>query len=205
MLINLREPDQRGTFLNIPGTLVDITADPIRNRYYILRQDTNEVLVYNSQNSTQMATFNTYNTPTSMAITLDGKYLIVGHQNSQTLAVFDLDAMTAQPYIGTSAGGGNSVRSVTVTTRGIIATSVDYRGIGHIIKSDMASRVSTQLATLGVYQNILPVDAVITSSSNGSKALVAGSDGTVYVYDANVDSFTVSRKDFTALSGTSNT
>jgi uncharacterized protein (TIGR03437 family) len=42
---------------------------------------------------------------------------------------------------------------------------------------------------------------VITASSNGSKALVAGSDGTVYVYDASVDTFTVSRKDFTALSG----
>jgi len=46
------------------------------------------------------------------------------------------------------------------------------------------------------------VVSVITASANGSKALVAGSDGRVYVYDASVDTFTVSApKDFTALGG----
>ncbi len=202
VLINSREPDQRGTFIDIPGMLVDLMADPLRQRYYVLRQDTNEVLVYNSQNNTQMgASLSTYNMPSSMAITTDNKYLLVGHLASQTVTVFDLDALQVQPYIPTSAGGGNVVRSLAVTTRGILATAEDFQAIGHILKLDLASRTATQLPTLGVYQNLLPIDSVITASSNGSKALVAGSDGTVYVYDANVDSFTVSRKDFTALSG----
>ncbi len=202
LLINSREPDQRGTFVDIPGKLVDLAADPIRNRYYVLRQDTNEVLVYNSLNNTRVASLRTYNEPSSMAFTTDGRYLLVGHLSSQTVAVYDLDTMASLPYIPTSAGGGNAVRSLAVTNRRVLATAEDFQGIGHILSIDLANRVSTQLPMLGVYQNILPVDAVITSSSTGSKALVAASDGTVYVYDANVDSFTVSRKDFTTLSGT---
>jgi len=201
VLINSREPDQRGTFLNIPGTLVDVATDPVRNRYYVLRQDTNEVLVYNSLNNASVATLRTYNTPTSLAMTLDNRFLLVGHTNSQTLAVFDLDTFDAQPYVRTSAGGGNVVRSMAVTTRGILATAVDFKGIGHILRIDFDSRNSTQLDTLGVYENIISKDAVIASSSNGSKALVAASDGAVYVYEANVDSFTVSRKDTPTLSG----
>ncbi len=202
VLINSREPDQRGTFLNIPGTLVDIAADPIRKRYYVLRQDTNEVLVFNSQNNTLMGSLPTYNVPTSMAFTLDNHALLVGHNESQTVAVFDLDALAAQPYIKTSAGAGNVVRSLAVTTRGVLATTEDYQSNWHVIRLDLAARTSTQLATLGVYENKLTPDSVITASPNGSKALVAGADGTVYVYDANVDSFTVSRKDFSGLKGT---
>jgi uncharacterized protein (TIGR03437 family) len=202
VLINSREPDQRGTFLDIPGTLVDLMADPLRNRYYVLRQDTNEVLVYNSLNNTQVGSaLRTYNMPSSLAITQDNKYLLVGHLASQTLAVFDLDTFEVKPYIQTEAGAGNVVRSMAVTTRGILATSEDFKGTGHIIRIDLGTRTATQLPTLGVFQNTIPVDSVIASSSNGSKALVAAADGTVYVYDANVDSFTVSRKDFTALSG----
>ena len=48
VLTNNREPEQRGTFVNVPGSLVDVKADPVRNRFYILRQDKNQVLVYDS-------------------------------------------------------------------------------------------------------------------------------------------------------------
>jgi uncharacterized protein (TIGR03437 family) len=82
-----------------------------------------------------------------------------------------------------------------------MATSLDFQNVGHVLRIDLDNRASSQLPTLGVYVNTLAVDSVITSSSNGSKALIAGSDGTVYVYDAGVDSFTVSRKDFTTLGG----
>ena len=40
VLINVAKPEQRGTMLNIPGRLVDILADPARDRYYVLRQTT---------------------------------------------------------------------------------------------------------------------------------------------------------------------
>ena len=48
LLINNRNPDQRGTIVNAPGVLTDILADPKRNRFYVVRQDLNQVLVFDS-------------------------------------------------------------------------------------------------------------------------------------------------------------
>ena len=76
-LINSRQPDQRGTIVDIPGALVDLIADPNTNRnpYYVLRQDTNQVLVFNAKNNTQVAALRTGNTPKGMAFTFDQRYL----------------------------------------------------------------------------------------------------------------------------------
>ena len=71
----------------------------------------------------------------------------------------------------------------------------------HVLKIDFSARSATQLATLGIFQNTIATDAVVVASSNGAKALVAGSDGSVYLYDANADTFTVGRTDFKGLSG----
>ena len=83
VLVNNREPDQRGTFFNVPGKLVDLAVDPARKRLYVLRQDKNQVLVFDTTNFKQIATLRTGNTPWSMAITSDRKYLITGADNSQ--------------------------------------------------------------------------------------------------------------------------
>jgi uncharacterized protein (TIGR03437 family) len=45
------------------------------------------------------------------------------------------------------------------------------------------------------------LNSVLTASTNGSSIMMASADGSVMLYDANANSFTVSRKDFTALSG----
>ena len=198
MLINSREPDQRGTFLNIPGVLVDVAADAVRDRYYVLRQDTNEVLVFNASNNTQVAKLRTYNVPTSMAVTLDNRFLLVGHQNSQTAAVFDLETFQAMPYISSEAGGGNTIRSLAVTTKAILATSVDFQGKGHVIRLDLPTLSAAQLPALGVFENKIIPDSVIAASANASKAFLASADGFTFLYDANADTFTVSRQDFTS-------
>jgi DNA-binding beta-propeller fold protein YncE len=76
VLVNNREPENRGAFFNAPGELVDALADPIRNRFYLLRQDTNQVLVYDAASYALVATLRTGNTPTQMAITFDRNYLL---------------------------------------------------------------------------------------------------------------------------------
>src|SRR5262249_38258218 len=90
---------------------------------------------------------------------------------------------------------------IAVSNNAILATSTDFQNNGHVLKINLQSRDATQLASLGVYENKIAVNAVATTSSNGSKVLVATPDGYTFLYDANVDSFTVSRKDFTALTG----
>jgi uncharacterized protein (TIGR03437 family) len=202
VLINSRQPDQRGSFVDIPGTLVDLLADPNinRNQYFVLRQDMNQVLVFNSKNNTQIATLRTGNTPKGMAVTFDQHYLLVGCDNSQYLYVFDLD--TLQAVTPVKMFNGDYVQSVASSSNAILAVTRDAGGgTPNVHSISLITNTSTQLPSLGVYTNAVALNSVLTASTNGSSILLAGSDGSVMLYDAVSDSFTVSRKDFTALSG----
>jgi uncharacterized protein (TIGR03437 family) len=199
VLINNREPEQRGTFVNVPGILVDVKADRVRNRFYILRQDQNQVLVYDSTGQHRIAVLRTSNTPTSMAITMDNKYLIVGHENSQLAYVYDLDAL--RPVDPIVMPFGHYPRSVAVSRRAILV-ACRVAGSTHTIDAiDFPSRTANPLPTLGVFQNAINIDTVLTSSPNGNTILAASADGTTMLYDANADTFTSARKDFPSLSG----
>ncbi len=199
VLINSREPDQRGTFIDIPGTLVDLATDPLRNHYYVLRQDVNQVYVYDGSNNAQLATLRTCTKPTSMAITMDGQALLVGCDNAHVMSVFNLDSLQPQPYINTASG---YVQSLAVSNKAILAVMRDGGGGSpYIARIDPVTRSVSKLNSLGVYQNSIVLNSVLTSTPNGSKILMASADGTVMLYDANVDSFTVSRKDLGSLTG----
>jgi uncharacterized protein (TIGR03437 family) len=201
VLINSRQPDQRGSIVNIsgPGTLVDILADPIRQQYYVLRQDQNAVLVFNSTNNTQIGTLRTCTLPKSMAETFDGSILLVGCDNAHIMSEFNLNTMTAMPYINTFNG---YVQSVAISNNAILAVMRDAAGgPPYVARIDLTVRTASTLPSLGVWQNQVDLTSVLTASANGSHILLASTDGSTMLYDANVDSFTVSRKDFTGLSG----
>jgi len=96
LLINTRNPDQRGTLVDVPGNNVDLLADPVRSRFYILQQDRNQVLVFDGATYQQITALRTATTPTQMAFTFDRKYLLIGHDNSQLAFVYDLDSFQQQ-------------------------------------------------------------------------------------------------------------
>jgi uncharacterized protein (TIGR03437 family) len=198
VLINSQDPVQRGTFVNVPGKVVDLAADPKRNVYYVLRQDKNQLLVYSASNNMLTATLRTCTTPKSMAITFDQQYMLVGCDNAHYISVFDLDLLVAKPPIYNA----DYVQSIAVSANAILAhvRPADGSNPG-LARVDLAARVAIKLPTLGIYQNKLALDTVLASSSNGSHILIASADGSVMLYDANVDSFTASRKDFAALGG----
>jgi uncharacterized protein (TIGR03437 family) len=200
VLINSREPEQRGTFVNVPGKLVDLLADPTRDRFYILRQDQNQVLVFNATNNVLMASLRTGNTPKAMAFTFDQRYLLVGCDNSHYLNVFDLETLQAAPPV--RMAGGDYVQSIAASSNAILAVTRNAGGGDPTIhRIDLATRTSSRLPSLGVYQNKVALNSVLAASTNGSSILLASADGSVMLYDANVNSFTVSRKDFGALGG----
>ncbi len=198
VLVNSQDPSQRGTIVDVPGKVVDVLADPKRNVYYVLRQDKNQVLVFNGSNNTLAATLRTCTTPKGMAITFDQQDLLVGCDNAHYMSVFDLDLLTAQQpiyvadYVQSVAASANAI---LVHVRPIVSKNP---GIGQV---DMVARTVTQLPKLGVYQNNLPLDTVLTASSNGGSILIASDNGGVMLYDANAGTFTASRQDFNSLSG----
>ncbi len=201
LLINNRNPDQRGTAVNLPGAITDILADPVRNRFYVVQQDRNQVLVFDGATYSQIAALRTSTTPTQMAMTFDRQYLIVGHDNSQFAYVYNLD--TLQPDTPITFPGGHYPRQIAESGKSILALVRDVTGDGPgaIDRIDFASRRATKLPSLGIYTNSVNPAGVLAAAPNGGSILVAMPDGNVLLYDANADTFTVSRKDFTELKG----
>jgi uncharacterized protein (TIGR03437 family) len=203
LLINNRNPDQRGTFFNIPAQLTDILADPVRNRFYVVAQDLDQVLVFDSITYQQIASLKTSATPTQMAITFDRKYLVIGHDDAQQAWVYDLDTLQRQQPI--QMPGGHYPRSLAESGKGLMAlvrnAFSSNGGPGVIDRIDFAARKGTQLPTLGIYSNSVNPSGVMAPAPNGGSIFIAMPDGNVMLYDANADTFTVSRKDFGSLGG----
>jgi uncharacterized protein (TIGR03437 family) len=199
VLINSQGPDQRGTFVDVPGTLVDVLADPIRSRFYVLRQDQDQVLVYDSTGQNQLAVLRTSNTPTSMAVTMDGNYLLVGHDNSQLIYVFNLN--TLQPSMPIAMPSGHYPRQVAVSSNRILAASRVAGPVHTIDFVDVPSRSAVTPATLGIFTNSINIDTALSSSPGGRYIFAAGADGTTMLYDASAGSFVAARKDFQSLTG----
>jgi uncharacterized protein (TIGR03437 family) len=207
VLVNNRVPENRGAFFNLPGELVDLLADPSRNRFYVLRLDKNQVQVYDSGSYTLIATLRTSNTPTQMAMTFDRKYLIVGHDNSQLAYMYDLT--TLQPARPIMFPLGHYPRSIAASSKAILAAArvVDPNTPAQIDRIDLVNLTASPLASLGPYRNggkdksDITEDTVLMAAPNGSTIVAATPTGALLLYDANADSFTISRKDFDSLKG----
>ncbi len=208
VLINSQDVSQRGNFTDIPGIgaglgyarVVDIMADPTRPQYYMLEQNGNQLMVFNSTNNVQMTKLRTCTTPTSMTMTFDQQYMLVGCANSHYIYMYDLDLLQAMTPIASNA---ESVISIAASSNAILASTFSSAdGTYGIDQLDLTNRVYSRLPTLGVWQNgQLPADTALAANSNGAQILIAGGDGSVMIYDANVGSFTVSRHDFSSLAG----
>ena len=201
LLINNRNPDQRGTFVSVPGYLTDLLADPVRNRFYIVAQDMDQVLVFDSTNYSQIAALKTSATPTQIAFTFDRKYLVIGHDNAQQAWVYDLDSLQRLDPI--QFPPGHYPRSIAESGKTMLALvrSVAADAPGTIDRIDFVARNGIAMPSLGVYKNIVSPAGVLAPAPNGGAILAAMPDGNVMLYDSNADTFTVSRKDFTTLSG----
>jgi uncharacterized protein (TIGR03437 family) len=199
VLVNNAAPNQVGSFIDIPGTLTDIVADPARSRFFVVRSDKNAVLAFDGTNYSQIASIPTGNQPTTMAISFDQQYLLVGNQGSETITVIDLDTLQLDTPIKMPTGF--TAYSIASSANATLVQAGYYDGTFHIVQIDIPQRSGTELPTLGVYTNVTNANTVMTASQNGSSIFIAQADGTVYLYDANANSFTVSRQDFTSLSG----
>jgi uncharacterized protein (TIGR03437 family) len=199
VLLNNREPQNRGVFVNAPGELVDLLADPARNRFYIIRQDKNQVLVYNSSTNDLVTTLRTGNTPTSLAITFDRKQLLIGADNSGIAHRYDLDSLTPLPPIIFPLG--HYPRSIAVSARAILAASRVAGPVQMIDSIDLVAEKATPLPSLGPWKNDVHVSTTLAAAPNGSTIMAAMPDGRLALYNANANTFTVTRQDVAALKG----
>ncbi len=205
LLVETPDVNQHGREINVPGKITAMLTDRIRNRVYLIRQDKNRVLVYDTRSLQQIGSFRTGNTPVGMAITSDQKYLIVGNDNSQIASVFDLDAM--QPSDPIVFLGGTYPRSIAVSNAGIWAIArtalpgPPCAPPGCIQRIDMGQRIANPPDALGLFVNNVDPGGMLASSPGGNSILMGLPDGTVALYDAIADRWIASRKDFESLGG----
>jgi len=199
LLINTRDPDQKGKLLDIPGKIVDVLADPARDRFYVIRQDKNLVQVFDGTTLNRITSLRTGNTPVQMAMTRDSRYLIVGNDNSQIASVFDLDTLQPSQFIVMPPG--YYPRTIAVSNTAILATCRVSGPLQQVVRIDFANRVATAPASLGIFKNTIDNNAVLMASPSGGVVAMAMPDGTVALYEAASDTFVASRKDLSGLSG----
>ena len=208
VLVNTRDVGQAGTLVNVPGKLVDILADPVRDRFYILRQDRNLVLVFDGTTMEQIGSFRTGNTPTQMALTRDAKYMMVGNDNSKIANVYDLDTMeTSEPII---FPGNHYPRTIAASNNQILATArvaglcrdFEFLKTTHCVDFiDFDARVASSSVNIGIFLNDIHQDSVLTASPSGKFVFLAMPNGTVALYEAEADTFVAARQDFSELGG----
>jgi uncharacterized protein (TIGR03437 family) len=199
VLVNNAAPNQVGSIISIPGTLSDVIADPVRNQFFVVRSDQNEVLAFDGTSYAQTAVLPTGNQPNTMAISYDQQYLLVGNSGSQIVNVYDLD--TLQPVSPIILPSGFIALSIASSANATLAQGGYYDGTFHILQLDIAQGTGTELPTLGVYTNLTNANTVMATSQNGSTIVIAQANGALYLYDASSNAFTVSNQNFTALAG----
>lgn len=200
LLVNNPDVNQRGTVIDIPGTLTDILPDPGRNRYYVLRADKNQLLVFDGGSNQLLTTLRTATTPSMMAMTNDQSELLVGHNDSQLVMVYDLNALA--PLAPVVLPGGHYARSIASSNGATLAlVRNEASGGGAVDSISVASGFGAMLPSLGVYTNSVSPTGVLAGTPNGANILLASPDGNVMLYSAQANTFTTSRQDFSSLSG----
>jgi uncharacterized protein (TIGR03437 family) len=199
VLVNNAAPDMRGTFVDVPGVLADVLADPARDRFYVLRQDQNQVLVFDGSTMAQIAILRTSNTPIQMAMSFDNRYLLIGHDNSQMAYVYDLDSLQESAPIVFPFG--HYPKSIAASGNAILAACRVAGPVNTIDTVDLFSRTAQTWSSLGIWQNSINVNTMLAASPNGASILAVMADGNVMLYEASGNTFTSSRQDFTALQG----
>lgn len=197
--INVRVPDQRGAIFNVPGSLVDILPDPYRNRFYVLRQDRNEVQIYDAANFSHAGTLRTGNTPVTMALTDDGAHLIVGCDNSEAALAYNLDTFALAKRIVFPRG--HFPRSIAVSRHVILAACRVFDGRHTIDRIDFDGGFAFALPSLGSIPNVVDVNTLLLPSPAGGVIFGAMASGTTLVYSLSTGTFTV-RPDFPLHCGT---
>jgi uncharacterized protein (TIGR03437 family) len=203
LLISSPDQDQRGTVINVPGTLTDILPDPARKRFYVVRQDKNQVLVFDATNNKQITALRTQTTPTRMSFTSDAKALLVAAADSELVSVFDLDALQElTPIVVPPGHYAHSIAQSNNAT--LILVQNDTASTTAIDRVSYPDRCAFDLPSLGVYVNDkanLPSSSVLSPTPGQNQILVAASNGNVMLYDAQADTFVISRKDISSLTG----
>ena len=181
---------------------MDVTADPYRDRFYVLDQANFRVLVFDSDFRVT-GSFRTGNTPTAMIMTQDGTSLLVANSQSETITWIDLNLFINRGQIffpWRILGDGHYPRSIAVDSTNIMI-SAESRSTGVLAFLDMRSRIISVPDTLGIFNNRVNSLTGLAGTPDGRGILIAEPVGTVSFFEAQTSRIVLSRSDLPGLRG----
>jgi len=126
----------------------------------------------------------------------------VANADSQLVQVFDLD--TLQPRLHVQLPGGHYGRSVAHSNNAaFVVVENDAVAPGSLDRLDLQSGCAIAPPSLGVWANTLDPRSVLTTTPSLGSILLTEPDGNIKLYEAQGDTWVLSRKDLTELSGAS--
>lgn len=220
VFMNYRDSTMRGLIYPIPTVpnstaaattaangyegLQDIVLDPLRNLIYITNSGYNRIEVFDTQAMTFQAPIPVGQLPHQMAMGLDGSTLYVANTGSETVAIVDLNL---QQVIGTIQfppipRAGNAavvfVRGMAMGFSGLQLVRNDGN-LWSVIGNSAVPRVGTSITgiTSTGAQTPLTAPASLIASDDGSFGILLSGNGTAYLYDGLLDSYTAANRLFT--------
>jgi len=207
VLANLQDTDQRGTIFVQNGQMRDILIDEVRQRFYLVESHGNRLLVYDLNDFSLLRTVRTGHFPMQMAITPDGRTLLVVNAQSETISMINLDSLESQGFIycpcstypRSIAVSTNATLITTAVDRGVLLRTADNQQVqvvvtqGELARVSLATRSAAPLGAIGIFENRISPRTLLMASPSGSRILVAEDGGVARVYEAESDSFLVAR------------
>ena len=202
ILANIRDVDQKGILHVTPGRLVDIAADPFRDRFYALDQEGFQVLVFDADFRLS-GKIRTGNTPTWMLPSRDGRFLVVANAQSETMTLIDLNTLQVNNTIFLNwevMGGGRYPLSLAADNANILISTRGTSG-GEIAMLNLSHKSVTNPDTLGIFNNSFDEDTALVAKPDGSGILIVEASGGVHFWETLSSRVTLSRNDLPGLSG----
>jgi DNA-binding beta-propeller fold protein YncE len=214
VFMNYRDSSMRGLIYPIPTVpnstaaayegLEDIALDEARHSVYISNSGYNRIEVFDTQAMTFQAPIPVGQLPHQMAMGLDGSTLYVANTGSETVAMVDLNL---QQVIGTIRfppipRSGNAavvfVRGMAMGLSGLQLVRSDGN-LWSVIGTSAVPRVGTSITgvTSTGAQTAITAPQSLLASDDGTYGILLSGNGTAYLYDGLLDSYTASNRLFT--------
>lgn len=204
---NNRNAESRGDIMPVEvGTsanegLFDMLLDQPRQRLYIANSGKNRIEVFDTRNRVFQEPIKVGQLPHSMAFSVDGLYMYVANNGSESISIVDLDTRQTVGRVRFPATPFNNNTAlirpelVATTTRGPLVLMSDGT-LWRVVGDEAVPRLfnTNVIPTTNGRQVIAGPVRSMTSAPGGEVVLLLAGNGFAYLYDANADDFVATRQ-----------
>lgn len=211
---NNRNAEASGDLIPVPTGvsategLVDLVADPARQRLYVANSGLNRVEVFDTRRKQFLSPIKVGQLPRSLALSLDGNTLYVANTGGESISIIDLDKgevtgrVQFPPLPFNASASIMTPRLIAATQRGLQVIASDAsngslwrvignralpRGVSVVIGADSQGRPQT-----------IPAPFSMATTPNGEFAILLDGSGYAYLYDASSDEYVLKKQIFSS-------